>query len=177
MMRNNKLIEKAYELGFNYEKNYHSCSQCTVAAVLDAFGLNNDDMFKTMYGFGGGGGGLGNSGCGAYVGGTAIFSWLSGRERGHFTDVDVDVRRFHDMYRTYSLVKKLHKKFIDKYGCIICRDIHMKIFGRPFYTPDSDEFKKFKENGAYDDKCNLVVGNAAKWIAKIIIEEKLIAEQ
>lgn len=178
MMRNKELTEKAYELGFKYEKNHHGCAQCVVAAVLDTFGLKNDDIFKTMTGFGGGGGGLCNSGCGAYAGGIAILSWFSGRERSQFNDEDdEEVRSFHEKYRTYNLVNKLHKKFIDRYGCIICRDIHMKIFGRTFYTPDPNESKKFQENGAYDTKCTDVVGTAAKWVTEIIIEEKLISDQ
>jgi len=104
MMRNKKLVEEAYELGSKYEKNYHGCAQCVVAAVLDVFDLKDDDIFKAMTDLGGGGGGLCDTGCGAYVGGVAMLSWLSGREKGNFDKIDVS--------NTYDLVKKLHSKFI-----------------------------------------------------------------
>ena len=39
-------IEKAYELGKEYEKVYRGCSQCVMAALQDAFGVKNDDVFK-----------------------------------------------------------------------------------------------------------------------------------
>ena len=169
MMKNEKLAEKAYRLAFEYEKIYHGCAQCVVAAVQDTFGLKNDDIFKAVTGCGGGGGGLCDSSCGAYVGGNVMLSWLIGRERSNFDNIDVS--------KTYELVRKLHKKFIEKYGCIICRDINMKIFGRPYYTADPDEYRKFQEDGSYTTKCTGVVGDAAKWVTEIIIQENLLPEK
>jgi len=37
-----ELIDKAYELGFNFERNSQSCSQCTVAALHEL--LDIDDV-------------------------------------------------------------------------------------------------------------------------------------
>jgi len=39
-------IEKAYELGKEYEKTYRGCSQCVVAALQDTFNIRKDDIFK-----------------------------------------------------------------------------------------------------------------------------------
>ena len=129
--RKKEIGDKAYKLGFKYEQDYHGCAQCVVAAVQDIFEIINDDIFKTMTGCGGGGGGLCNGSCGAYIGGIVMLSWLRGREKADFSKVDVS--------ETYALVRKLHQKFIDKYGAVICRDINMKVFGRPYYTADPDE--------------------------------------
>jgi len=160
------LANKAYKLGFEYERIYHGCAQCVIAAVQDTLDIKNDDIFKALTGCGGGGGGICNSSCGAYVGGNVMLSWLSGRERKNFDNSDVS--------KTSNLIGKLHKKFIEKYGCVICRDINMKIFGRFYYTVDPEEYLKFQEDGAYTTKCTDVVGSAAKWVTEIIIQENLL---
>ena len=36
-----ELLDKAYELGSDYEKYSHSCSQCTVAALFDILGFED----------------------------------------------------------------------------------------------------------------------------------------
>ena len=36
-----ELLEKAYKLGYEYEKVYKGCSQCTVAAVQDLFDIQD----------------------------------------------------------------------------------------------------------------------------------------
>jgi C_GCAxxG_C_C family probable redox protein len=161
-----KLGEKAYSLGYEYEKKYHGCAQCVVAAVQDTFDISNDDIFKSMTGFGGGGGGLCNGSCGAYAGGIAMLSLLAGRDRNCFEDVDVS--------RAYDLTRRLHRRFIEKYGTIICRDINMKIFGRSFFTADPDDYLKFQAAGSYEDKCTDVVGLAAQWVAELIVDQDLV---
>jgi hypothetical protein len=37
--------DKAYELGKKYERVYRGCSRCVVAALQDAFGIRNEDVF------------------------------------------------------------------------------------------------------------------------------------
>ena len=48
MMKENRtpedLIEKAYQLGFDYEKKYRGCSQCTLAAIYDTLEFNDDNI-------------------------------------------------------------------------------------------------------------------------------------
>ena len=50
------LTDKAYELGFAYEKEYRGCVQCTIAAVQDTLGVRNDFIFKSASGLSAGGG-------------------------------------------------------------------------------------------------------------------------
>ena len=59
-------MNKAHKLGFEYEKQYRGCSQCTVAAIQDAFGIRNDFIFQAASGLGAGGGLLGDGMCGGY---------------------------------------------------------------------------------------------------------------
>ena len=162
------LANKAYHLGYEYEKTYRGCAQCIVAAVQDTLNIRNDDIFKGVTGCSGGGGSLCDSGCGAYVGGIVLLSTLWGRERDNFADPD-KVRS-----RTSELARKLHSKFIEEYGTVICRDMHMNLFGRFFYMADPDEAEKFDAAGAHSTVCPEVVGKAAKWVTEIILQENLL---
>jgi len=51
-----EIAEKAYDLGFEYEKVYRGCSQAGLAAIQDILNIKNDDVFKAATGFAGGGG-------------------------------------------------------------------------------------------------------------------------
>lgn len=160
-------IERAYELGKKYERVYRGCSQSAVAALQDAFNIKNADVFKAATGLAGGCGSATDGSCGAYVGGIMFASCLVGREREKFNDTE-GVR-----FRTFDLARKLHDKFIEAYGSVICRDIHTKLMGRPFYLPDAEEFEKFEKAGAHTVHCVEVVGSAARWMADIILSEGL----
>ncbi len=46
-------LEKAYNLGKEYEKTYRGCSQCVIAALQDVLGVGSDDVFKAATGPGG----------------------------------------------------------------------------------------------------------------------------
>jgi C_GCAxxG_C_C family probable redox protein len=165
------LCNKAYKLGYEYEQTYKGCAQCIVAAVQDTLDIRNDAIFKGVTGCSGGGGSLCDTGCGAYVGGVVLLSTLWGRERDNFADPD-KVRA-----RTSELARKLHARFIKEYGAVICRDMHMKLFGRFFYMADPEEAEKFDAAGAHSTVCPEVVGKAAKWVTEIILEENLLPER
>jgi len=161
------ITEKAYELGKEYEKKYMGCSQCVIAALQDAFGCRNDDIFKAGTGLAGGGGTATDGSCGAYAGAIMFLSSVEGRERENFSS------RLDTEFRTFELSKALHDRFIQEYGTVICRNIQTKIFGRPYYLYDPDEFEKFEKAGAHDVHCLEVVGKAARWTAELIIEANL----
>jgi len=124
-----------------------------------------------MSGYAGGGATVGDGGCGAYVAGILFLSGLRGRERDNFADPE-KIR-----FTSFATARKLHKKFIDEFGSIICREMQMKLFGRPYYLPDPDEMKKFLEAGGHTTHCPDVCGKAAEWAAEIAFEEGLIPEK
>ena len=161
------IAERAYNLGREYEKNYKGCSQCVVAALQDSFNMRNDDVFKAATGLAAGCGASTDGNCGAYSGGIMFLSMLRGRERDDFKDNSGKV------FINFQLVNKLRGMFIQEYGSVICRNIQTKIFGRPYYLLDPDEFEKFEKAGAHDVHCLEVVGKAAKWTADLIITEGL----
>jgi len=166
-----KVLQKAYDLGFQNEVKYGGCGQCVVAALQDAFDMPSNDVFKAMSGYAGGGATVGDGSCGAYVAGILFLSGLRGRERDNFADPD-KIR-----FTSFANARKLHRKFIDEFGSIICREMQMKMFGRPYYLPDPDEMKKFLDAGGHTTHCPEVCGKAARWTAEIAFEEGLIPEK
>lgn len=164
-----RLLEKAYNLGFEYEKVYKGCSQCAVAAIQDIFNIKDDAVFKAATGFAGGGGLTGIGFCGGYVGGVMMISLLLGRERSDFADPE-RVR-----FKSFELARRFTQLYIKELGSVICRDIQNIRFGRPYYIADVDEFKKFEEAGGHEDKCTDVVGLATRLGVKFILDENLVA--
>lgn len=165
-----KVLKKAYDLAFKYEQQYGGCGQCVVAALQDVFDMPNPDVFKSLSGYAGGGATMGDAGCGAYVAAILFLSGLKGRERDNFADPD-RIR-----FESFAMGRTLHRKFMDEYGCVICREIQTKIFGRPYFLPDADEMQKFLAAGGHTTHCTDVCGKTARWAAEIAIDKGLIPE-
>ena len=163
-----ELLEKAYELGFEYEKTYRGCSQCAIAAIHDTLNIRDDSVFKAGTGLAAGGGLTGVGVCGGYVGGIMVISQLLGRERSNFADPE-KVR-----FKSFTLARKFLEQYVQEFGSIICRDIQMHRFGRPYYIADLEDFEKFEEAGGHVDKCTDVVGKASQLAVKIILDEGLV---
>ena len=156
------LSERAFEIGFKYEREYGYCSQCTYAAVKEVLGIGSDDVFKAAYGLAGGSASMGTGNCGAYSGGILAICSKYGRER--FTDEKSEIAG--------GLCRKLHSKFIEEYESCICHDIQKKIFGRSFNFLDPEDVEEFGKAGGHVDKCTSVVGKAAKWVTEILLSEE-----
>jgi len=43
------LLEKVYRLAFDFEKEKHCCSQCTVAALQEVFQIKSEELFSTSF--------------------------------------------------------------------------------------------------------------------------------
>jgi len=163
-----ELLEKAYKLGFEYEKVYRGCSQCAIAAIQDTLDIRDDNVFKAGTGLAAGGGLTGIGVCGGYAGGIMVISQLLGRERSNFEDLE-RVR-----FKSFELARKFLWQYTQEMGSIICRDIQLIRFGRPYYIADMDDFEKFEEAGGHVDKCTDVVGKASQLAVKLILDEGLV---
>jgi len=156
-------------LGFEYEKVYKGCSQCSLAAIHDTLGIRNDHVFKAATGLAAGGGLTGIGPCGSYIGGMLAISQLCGRERNNFSDPE-RIR-----FKCFTLSRKFTQKFIEEFGTIICRDLQIRLFGRPYYIADPAEFEKFEAAGGHTDKCTGVVGRASRLAVEFLLEEGLVS--
>lgn len=160
-----EILKKAYESGFNYEKEYGGCCQCAIAAIQDILDIKNDAVFKAGTGLAAGIGATCAGPCGALTGAIMTIGTKIGRERSNFRDPD-RIR-----WQTYDLAKKLYDKFIEEYGSGTCSEIQKKLFGRSYNLRDPKEFEEFEKAGAHIDKCPSVVGNAAKWAVEFLLEQ------
>lgn len=158
------LAGRAYRLAFQYEKEHHYCSQCTVAALQEIFQIKDDAIFSASFALGGGLANTIEGTCGALAGGAMVISYLYGRRREEFV-------RSISNERAIYLTKKLYDRFIQKYGSCICKDVQKRIFGRSFNFWDKEEKEIFEKSGGHIDKCPIIVAKAAKWTAEIIWDE------
>ncbi|MHA1914613.1 MAG: C-GCAxxG-C-C family protein [Promethearchaeota archaeon] len=157
-----KILAKAFDLGKKYEKKYTGCAQTTIAAVFQALGIWNDDVFRAGSGLADGLGLTGDGTCGALTGGSMAISYLFGRE----------YKDFGDMYKpmeSYRLVKKLHDDYVEKYGSCRCHDVQKAGLGRSYNLWDPKEMKEAFESNMMEH-CSELVGNVARLAAEIILE-------
>jgi len=159
-----ELLEKAYQLGFHYEKTYHGCAQCILAVVQDLFGIE-EAVFKAASALSAGMCVTGEGPCGALSGGLLALGYYHGRDREHFAELVLS-------REAASLGRAFRQRFIDEYGSYICWDIQKKVFGRSFNLLDKEDRAAFEAAGGHDQKCPEVVGKAARWLTEILLEER-----
>lgn len=184
-MNKKDTLEKAYELGADYEARATACAQSTIAAIQDALGYRNDEIFRAGSALAGGLGFSIKGTCGALVGATMVIGQLYGRTRAEF---DIDARRkindpdfdFVAATKGWELAYELYEQFLINYGSCICFDVSDKVIGRsevePLirrYSPARPQIQsKIRRVKAHSKEgCGSVVGNAAKWASEIILRE------
>lgn len=157
-----EMIDKAYQLAYEYEQKHGCCSQCVLAAIQDVLGNIDDAIFMAAHGFAGGGGLSTRGTCGALAGGMLALGAKHGRDRPNFAK-----GRF---IQSYKLAKQLHDQFVAEFGSPVCGDVQKKMMGRSFNMWDAEDFKAFEEAGGHRDKCPHVVGTVAKWTTEMLVK-------
>ncbi len=165
-----KLADDAYRRGYCHQSHERCCSQSVIAAVMETCGLKDEGVFKASTALAGGGAIFGDSGCGAYTGGLLFLGLLKGRPFDNFV---VEER---DRMRCFEVGRVLHTRFIDEYGTAICRDIQTKLYGRPFWAVDPEDYRKVDMLGSHSTIGPEVVGKAARWTIETIFDEGLLGE-
>ena len=164
--------QRAYDLGFEYEKIYHGCGQCALAAVLEALDRFEPSVFNAATPLSAGIGLCGeNATCSALIGGALAFGLAHPRRREHF-DGDRESK-----YRAFEMAQRLRERYLQHYGTITCHQIHTKLMGRGYDLREAAEREAFEAAGAHTDKCTAVVANAAKWAVEIIGEMSMAEDE
>jgi C_GCAxxG_C_C family probable redox protein len=158
------IVERAGQLAENYEKTCTGCAQSTVAGLLDAFGLQDNGVFKAASGLAFGIGLTGDGPCGSLTGGGMVIGLVLGRERKHHQDILKPMK-------SYELCGELHADFIQQYGSCRCYDIQEKLMGRTFNLLDPKDFEEAGKIGLMEH-CSRVVGRATRKAAEIILREQ-----
>lgn len=73
-------------------------------------------------------------------------------------------------WKSQSLARKLHDRFVEEYGTVLCKEIQTKLLGRHYNTWDREELDELVARGMTE--CAEVVGKAAQWTIEILIEEE-----
>jgi len=157
------ILEKAFESARNYERKCTGCAQTTIAGIFEVLGIENDDVFRSASGLADGLGLTGDGSCGALVGGAMVIGYLFGRKKKDFSDMMKPMT-------SYILTKRLHNRFVERYGTCRCYDIQKSLMGRTFNLYDPSELKQATEYGMIDH-CSKVVGTSARLATEIIIDE------
>ena len=74
--------------------------------------------------------------------------------------------------RMDNLIKGLAEKFKAEYGSTICNDIETKLSEDPSTSGDPAGKRGKRQAWCIKEKCPGVVGNASRWIAEFILEER-----
>jgi C_GCAxxG_C_C family probable redox protein len=156
--------EKAARLASEYEKTCTGCAQSVVAGLLDALGLDNDDVFRAASGLADGIGLSGDGSCGALTGGAMVLGLVFGRERKDHRDMMKPMQ-------SYLLCNELQDDFVRRYGSSRCHDIQQKIMGRSYDLLEPKQFEEAWKDGMLEH-CSEVVGRAARKTAELISRER-----
>lgn len=177
-----ELLQKAYDLGFNFEKNSTSCSQSTVAAIHEM--VEMDDVVVRVACSSCGGQARDVLGtCGAVVGATIALDYFFGRPVNQMSYKKFNAKSADAVVDSSVIAKEINQKFIEKWGNILCPYLQTKQIGRHFYfwdTPDpadiyshskGTDLDKFRQagGGTDPDKCSHFVGSAARWVMEILL--------
>jgi len=137
------IIQRAYELGHQYEKEHGGCARCTVAALQDAvpFVAVDVGLFRGATCLDGGATPTGTQNCGAFTGTGMVIGHLCGSTRDETFKGSAKL--------AHELLHKVYYRFKDEYGTVLCKDVRKGVEGN----------------------CPEAVGRAAKWAAEVILEE------
>lgn len=133
-------------------KQGFSCSQAVLTAFSESLGLDKQKALKISQPFGGGMASLGKT-CGAVTGAMLAIGLKYGRTRPE----DDEAKQ-----KTYLLVRELLRRFEDRHGSIVCRDL----IGVDLSSPDGH--KLGAERGVFENLCPGFVADAAQILEEIL---------
>lgn len=160
-------LKRAYELGFESEKQYRGCAQGTLLALKELTGIWNKDLFRAATGFSGGMALCGDGVCGGYSGGVMFMGLINGRDYDRML-VDGDKP---NQYVAYEAAQRLRDHFEACFASPICMRIHETMFrGEHYILRTKARRDEFEAAGAHTVVCTTVVALACTWVAEIILD-------
>ena len=112
-----QMIERAYKLGYDFEKEHKGCCRCTVAALQNSidFVPTDKDLFRAASCLDGGATPTGIQNCGGFTGSGMVIAWICGA--GAFESTKL----------SHKLIRQVYERFEKDYGTVICKDIKKKM--------------------------------------------------
>ena len=163
-MNREEMLEEVYKRAKAYELRGVNCSQCSLAAIFEVLGVEDENVVRAATGFADGVGLTGDGHCGALSGGAMAISYFFGRKKE-------DMGRMGKQIRALLLAKKFHEEFVKEFSTCRCHDIQIKQFGRFFNLYDMEDMKAALAAGM-PEGCSTLVGKAARMALEIILDEQ-----
>jgi hypothetical protein len=182
-----EIMNKARELGVEYEEKYQGCAQCSFGAVVDALRWGGvelipqdveEQLLAGLTVLSGGVAMTGDGSCGAVTGGGLAIGLAMGISR-EMQLKDRGVRRL-----GYAAVQKgIVDKYYEKYNSILCKDVQRKRFGKAWDLTRPEMSEDFlRTSGLFDinertperQVCltpDCTIALAAMWAAEYILDE------
>ena len=157
-------LNEVEEAAAKLELEIHGCGRCTLAALMQYFGLTDESsaelISKAILPLSGG---VAQT-CGSLLGGLAAIgmAYFPGKAE----DITMD-----DIQAVMTLGAEYYRRFEKELGNVRCFDIRAIGLGRGFDTADPDEFDKFVKAGGLEF-CSRVVGKGARLAAEHILDIK-----
>ena len=165
-----RIVKRTYERGFFNELTIRGCAQCAIKALGEVTGKVEKELFQAASGLSGGIAIIGDGSCGGYTGGVLYMGTYIGRRLDHLDDGDKVAQ-----YKSYDMDQRLHDRFIETYGSVICSDIHEQIFGQAYSLRTKAVRNDFEEAGGHRDKCTTVIAMASSWVVEMLIDDGFIS--
>ena len=159
-----EILERSFSLTKKYEMENGDCAQCVLAGVLEALGIENNDVFRAATGFADGIGLTGDGHCGALSGGVMAISYLFGRKREEFA-------RRGKMMKALLLSRELQGRFKQKYSTCRCHDLQTKFYGRFFNLLEPGEMEAAVKAGVLET-CSTLAGEVARLTVELIFQQQ-----
>lgn len=163
-MDKEKILQEVYAKAKKGELIGGNCAQCSIAAIFEVLGVDDENVIRAATGLADGVGLSGDGHCGALSGGTIAISYFFGRKKE-------DLHRMGKQLRALLLAKKLHAEFVKEFSTCRCHDIQIKQFGRFFDLYNMEDLKAAQAAGMAE-QCSTLVGKVARMALEIILEEK-----
>ncbi len=143
-----KCIQRARELGCEYQGTLVGCGHSSFSAALDALreeGIElvtpevQDEIFKSVIGLTGGCGNTHVGTCGAMIGSAFAISLAMGIGR----EEEENDGGEHTWLTSFKVKEGAADKFIEEYGSIVCREIMFKRWGMAYNSQYPGRSKEF----------------------------------
>jgi len=143
------------ELAKQYHANGYGCCQAVLASFAQDYGLNEETALRISTGFGSGMGRMCEV-CGALTGAFMVIGLKYGK-------VVTDGTRYGtDTETTYRLVAELARKFQEKNGSMVCRDL----IG--YDLSDPDERAKVIQLGLFKTTCGKAILDSVELLEEML---------
>lgn len=168
-MNKEEMLEDVYKRAKTHELTGGNCAQCSLAAIFEVLGVEDENVVRAATGFADGVGLTGDGHCGALSGGTMAISYFFGRKKE-------DLGKMGKQIKALLLAKKFQEQFVAEFSTCRCHDIQVKKFGRFFNLYDMEDMKAALAAGV-PEGCSTLVGIAARLALNIILEEQAKKEK